>query len=97
MKQVQYFIGLAAIDDTQTIAVAHRILVRHYQGYTETFGNGCWQDANNNLIEEKQVTYTVVTDKPASVIEYVAVQLRNLFRQQCVLVVTTIPTHVEFV
>lgn len=75
-------------DATLFEARACKQVARVFGGYTSTRANGGWIDPGGNLIEERSLVITTVTDKPQSRIEYriLAEDFKAMFNQDCVMV-----------
>jgi len=94
MKRITFTIGIGMDKHgshihraEELLNLASRRVAETFGGYTLTRGSGGWIAPNGELVEESSVVFSVVTEEHREVYaSSVAVFLRDLFSQECVLV-----------
>jgi hypothetical protein len=103
--RVQFFVGLKYDRDGEPVNVPSRAglaaLLQYFTGVTASVGNGAWTDDKGEVVQEHQVTYTVLVEEYATsdienAARLAAEILKSVYRQSAVLV-TVEPVRAEFV
>jgi len=103
--RLQFFVGLKYDRDGEPVNVPSRAgvvaLLQYFTGVTASVGNGAWTDDKGEVVQEHQVTYTVLVDEDATsdvenAARLAAEVLKSIYRQSAVLLVVE-PVRAAFV